>query len=106
MEPGVMVKSGLMVGLGETGAQLRRTFSDLMESGCDMLTLGQYLRPSKDQIKVEKFLSPGEFEALKRDAEEAGIPVVASGPFVRSSYRARELLDISDERTSIRSTTR
>lgn len=63
-----------------------------------MLTLGQYLRPSKDQIKVEKFLSPGEFEALKREAEDAGISIVASGPFVRSSYRARELLDMSDEK--------
>ena len=97
MEPEVMVKSGMMVGLGETGPQLRRAFDDLRESGCDMLTLGQYLRPSKDQIRVEKFLSPGEFEALKREAEEAGISVVASGPFVRSSYRARELLDMSDE---------
>jgi lipoic acid synthetase len=98
MDPEVMVKSGMMVGLGETGAQLRKTFNDLRESGCDMLTLGQYLRPSKDQIKVEKFLSPGEFEALKREAEDAGISIVASAPFVRSSYRARELLNMSDER--------
>ena len=97
MGPEVMVKSGLMVGLGETRPQLRKAFSDLRESGCDMLTLGQYLRPSRDQIKVEKFLSPGEFETLKGEAEDAGIPMVASGPFVRSSYRARELLDMSDE---------
>jgi len=97
MEPEVIVKSGLMVGLGETGAQLRRTFVDLRESGCDMLTIGQYLRPSREQIKVERFLSPGEFESLKREAEDAGISVVASAPFVRSSYRARELLDMSYE---------
>jgi lipoic acid synthetase len=97
MEPGVMVKSGMMVGLGETGAQLRKAFIDLRESGCDMLTIGQYLRPSKEQIKVERFLSPGEFEALKREAEDAGISIVASAPFVRSSYRARELLDMSYE---------
>lgn len=98
MDAEVLVKSGLMVGLGENGVQLRRTFSDLKECSCDMLTLGQYLRPSRNQIKVEKFLSPGEFGALKREAEDAGISIVASAPFVRSSYRARELLDMSDER--------
>jgi lipoic acid synthetase len=57
-----------------------------------MLTIGQYLRPSREQIKVERFLSPDEFEELGKEAQEAGIPVVASAPFVRSSYRARELL--------------
>jgi lipoic acid synthetase len=106
MDSEVMIKSGLMVGLGETANQLRRTFNDLKEAGCDMLTIGQYLRPSRDQIKVERFLSPGEFEALKREAEDAGIVVVASAPFVRSSYRARELLDIVTKESKVRSTTR
>lgn len=88
----VRIKSGLMVGLGESREQLRGTFSDLAEAGCDMLTIGQYLRPSREQLKVERFLSPLEFEELCREAEEAGIPQVASAPFVRSSYRAKELL--------------
>jgi lipoic acid synthetase len=89
----VKTKSGLMVGLGETRLQLARAFGDLAGVGCDMLTVGQYLRPSRDQLRVEKFLSPREFSELGAEAEEAGIPMVASAPFVRSSYRARELLD-------------
>jgi len=93
--PGVKIKSGLMLGLGETRPQLRRTFADLVESGCDMLTMGQYLRPSREQVKVERFLSPGEFAELKMEAEEAGIAFVASAPLVRSSYRAGEFLNMS-----------
>ncbi|MDY6795296.1 MAG: lipoyl synthase [Actinomycetota bacterium] len=87
-------KSGLMVGLGESREQLRRAFEDLAEAGCEMLTIGQYLRPSRDQIEVDRFLPPEEFEELKREAEKEGILLVASGPFVRSSYRAKELLDM------------
>ena len=89
---GAKTKSGLMAGLGETRQQLRRAFRDLAGVGCDMLTIGQYLRPSREQLRVERFLSPQEFEELGREAEDAGIPVVTSAPFVRSSYRARELL--------------
>jgi lipoic acid synthetase len=89
---GARTKSGLMAGLGETRQQLRRAFRDLAGVGCDMLTIGQYLRPSREQLRVERFLSPQEFEELGREAEDAGIPVVTSAPFVRSSYRARELL--------------
>ncbi|NPV58214.1 MAG: lipoyl synthase [Actinobacteria bacterium] len=88
---GVSTKSGIMVGLGETREQLRALFRDLAEVGCDMLTIGQYLRPSRAQLKVDRFLSPREFAELAREAEEAGIPLVASAPFVRSSYRAGEL---------------
>ena len=90
---GARTKSGMMVGLGETREQLRRAFADLADVGCDMLTIGQYLRPSREQLKVEKFLSPEEFEQLGREAEDAGIALVASEPFVRSSYRARELFN-------------
>jgi lipoic acid synthetase len=89
--PGVKIKSGLMVGLGETREQMRRAFGDLAGAGCAMLTIGQYLRPSKDQLKVHRFLSPGEFEEMAAEAREAGIPVVAASPLVRSSYRAGEL---------------
>jgi lipoic acid synthetase len=92
----VTVKSGLMVGLGETRDQLREAFADLADAGCHILTLGQYLRPSRRQLMVERFLHPEEFAELRRDAERAGIPAVAAAPFVRSSYRARELLDRSE----------
>jgi lipoic acid synthetase len=92
LSPHTAVKSGIMVGLGESRSQLRRLFDDLSDAGCDMLTIGQYLRPSREQLKVERFLSPHEFEELEIEAQEAGIPLVASAPFVRSSYRARELL--------------
>ncbi len=90
--PGVSTKSGIMVGLGESREQLRALFRDLAETGCDMLTIGQYLRPSRAQLKVERFLSPQEFEELAEEAESAGLPRVASAPLARSSYRAGELL--------------
>lgn len=104
--PGIKVKSGLMVGLGESRDQLRRVFGDLASAGCDMLTIGQYLRPSREQLKVERFLPPVEFEELKRDAEEEGIALVASAPFVRSSYRAREFLERSNSIITVGSTAR
>lgn len=88
----IITKSGLMVGLGETREQLRRAFYDLAGAECRMLTLGQYLRPSREQLKVERFVSPAEFEEMAGEAREAGIPVVASAPLIRSSYRAGELM--------------
>lgn len=90
--PHMPVKSGIMVGLGETREELRGLFRDLAGVGCAMLTVGQYLRPSRDQLKVYRFLPPREFEELAEEAREAGIPCVASSPLVRSSYRAGELL--------------
>lgn len=91
--PEVRTKSGVMVGLGETRDQLRRLFRDLAAAGCDMLTIGQYLRPGKEQLEVERFLSPEEFAELREEAEETGIALVVSAPLVRSSYRARELME-------------
>ncbi len=90
--PRIAVKSGVMVGLGETREQLRALFRDLAEAGCDMLTIGQYLRPSRAQLKVDRFLPPREFAELAEEARTAGVPLVASAPLVRSSYRAGELL--------------
>ena len=90
--PRAKVKSGIMVGLGESREQLRRTFWDLAEAGCDILTIGQYLRPSRRQLPVARFVPPEEFEELKEEAERAGVPVVVSAPLVRSSYRASEFL--------------
>jgi len=92
ISPSTSTKSGIMVGLGETRPQLNSLFRDLADMGCDMLTIGQYLRPSREQLKVERFLSPQEFEELGDEATGAGIAQVASEPFVRSSYRAGELL--------------
>lgn len=87
----VQTKSGLMLGMGEAPDELRRTLKDLRQAGCQILTLGQYLQPSSDQLPVERFIPPDEFDAWKKAALAMGFSQVASGPFVRSSYHAREL---------------
>ncbi len=92
LKPGIPVKSGMMLGLGESYNEIMDTLYDLRTSGCRLLTLGQYLRPSKDHLPVERFVSPGEFGDLRKEALEIGFTDVASGPFVRSSYHAGELL--------------
>lgn len=93
LRPDITTKSGVMVGLGETRAELVQVFRDLRGIGCDLLTIGQYLRPmqSARHVPVEKFYTPEEFEELGRIAEELGFRGVASGPFVRSSYFAETL---------------
>lgn len=93
---GIPVKSGLMVGLGETHEEVSRTIRDIHATGCSVLTIGQYLRPSKDNVPVAEFVSPERFERLGDEAREAGFVAVASGPFVRSSYRAAGLLEELD----------
>lgn len=87
----IAAKSGLMLGLGETSNEIRRTLEDLRNSGCDLLTLGQYLQPSASHLPVERFVHPDEFESWRKTALEMGFAAVASGPFVRSSYHAKEL---------------
>ena len=89
--PGLPVKSGLMLGLGESSEEIRATLKDLMEAGCRILTLGQYLQPSKAHLPVKRFVPPEEFEKWRQIAIEMGFSEVASGPFVRSSYHAKEL---------------
>ena len=84
-------KSGLMLGLGEQKAEVEKTLEDLLAAGCRLLTLGQYLQPSKNHLPVERFIPPQEFEAWRKKAVKLGFAEVASGPFVRSSYHAREL---------------
>ena len=91
--PGLPAKSGVMVGLGETLEELRATFQDLYDHGCNILTVGQYLQPTRDHLPVEKFYSPEEFEQLDRMARDTGFEKVAAGPFVRSSYKAGELFE-------------
>jgi lipoyl synthase len=86
----LFTKSSIMLGLGEQVDELNQAFDDLRSFDVDVLTLGQYLRPSMEHLPVEKYLSPGEFEDLKKQAEAKGFLYVAAGPMVRSSYRAGE----------------
>jgi lipoic acid synthetase len=90
-QPKVHTKSGLMLGLGETADDLRGVFADLRAHRVDILTLGQYLRPTLAQLPVERFVPPEEFEAWGREGKAMGFLSVASGPFVRSSYNAAEV---------------
>jgi len=92
-DPAIKTKSGLMLGLGETREELFDVLADLLEVGCEMLTLGQYLRPSPEHLPVVRYVPPEEFEELGRAARLMGFRHVASGPFVRSSYHAREMVD-------------
>ncbi len=85
---GLVTKSGLMVGLGETEQEVQDVIHNLAEIGCDILTLGQYLCPSKGHLPVERYYTPEEFAALKTEAEKLGFKAVESGPLVRSSYHA------------------
>lgn len=94
--PQVKTKSGLMLGLGETHEELFATLTDLRQNGCEMLTLGQYLQPSHEHLPVVRYLPPEEFEELGRRARELGFEKVASGPFVRSSYHARDLAETDE----------
>lgn len=89
--PEIPTKSGLMVGLGETVEELLEVLADLRAVGCEMITIGQYLQPTPAHLPVERYLPPEEFEELGRLARALGFRMVASGPFVRSSYRAGEM---------------
>ncbi len=86
--PEVPTKSGIMLGIGETLEEVEQVMRDLRAHGCSMLTLGQYLQPSRDHLPVERFLTPEEFDQLRRLGEAMGFANVASGPMVRSSYHA------------------
>ncbi|WKY49197.1 lipoyl synthase [Eubacteriaceae bacterium ES3] len=89
--PDLKTKSGMMLGLGETEAEVIETMNDLIEYGCDILTLGQYLQPSKEHLEIEEYISPNQFDDYKKIALELGFKSVASAPLVRSSYHADEL---------------
>ena len=88
LKPAVTTKSGLMLGLGETLDEVKQVMDDLFAHNIDMVTLGQYLQPSKDHLKVERFVHPDEFDELRLYGEKLGFKHVASGPLVRSSYHA------------------
>ena len=91
LAPGTVTKSGIMVGLGETEGELTRLFVDLQQTGCDVLTIGQYLQPSKAHLPVERYLPPEEFADMAHKALAQGFRAVAADPFVRSSYQAEAL---------------
>ena len=92
--PAIKTKSGLMLGLGETREELLDVLADLVDIGCDFLTLGQYLQPATDRyLPVERYIPPEEFAELGRLAKAMGFRKVASGPFVRSSYHARDMAE-------------
>jgi len=90
--PKMAIKSGIMLGMGETAEELEQTMMDLYEAGCRILTLGQYLQPTRHNRPVERYVMPREFDAFAATAKKIGFAGVASGPMVRSSYKAEELL--------------
>lgn len=92
--PEIITKTGLMLGLGETRDELLEVFADLRKIKCDTLTLGQYLPPTLKHIPVDRFVPPFEFDELAVLAREMGFPTVVSGPFVRSSFHADEMVSV------------
>jgi lipoic acid synthetase len=94
-DPATVTKSGVMVGIGEETAELIEVFRDLGERGVDILTIGQYLRPSKDHLPMTRYYTPAEFVSLKEEALKFGFKHVESGPLVRSSYHAHEQADVA-----------
>jgi lipoic acid synthetase len=98
LNPTIKTKSGLMLGLGETQEEVLDALADLLDAGCDFLTLGQYLMPSATAadhyLSVVRYIPPEEFAQLGRAAKAMGFVQVASGPFVRSSYHAREMAEM------------
>lgn len=92
---GVPTKSGIMLGLGERPDEVDKLMHDLRAHDCDILTLGQYLRPSRDHLAVERYVEPGEFDDLRQRALDMGFLEVAAGPLVRSSYQADKVAKIA-----------
>ncbi|HYC55930.1 MAG TPA: lipoyl synthase [Candidatus Binatia bacterium] len=92
-----VVKTGIMVGFGEARVEISQTLRDIRETGCELVTIGQYLQPTREHRPVSRFLSPSEFEELGTEARELGFTEVASGPLVRSSYRADRLYAAAGE---------
>jgi lipoic acid synthetase len=99
-DPMLPTKSGLMLGLGESSKEVEETLQDLLDAGCQILTLGQYLQPTRQHLKVDRFIEPEEFDHWQERALRMGFSNVASGPLVRSSYRAKELYQAHLMRTS------
>jgi lipoic acid synthetase len=90
--PDVLTKTSLMLGLGERDDEIMQTMDDLREASVDILTLGQYLRPTPNHLAVERYVTPDEFDAYRREGLDKGFVEVVAGPMVRSSYRAEQVL--------------
>jgi lipoic acid synthetase len=105
MDPNMVSKTGLMAGLGETTEELLEVFRDLSEQNVDILTIGQYLRPSRDHLPIARMYTPAEFKFLKDEALKLGFKHVESGPLVRSSYHAHEQAESTKSSSSSSSTT-
>lgn len=90
--PHIYTKTGIMVGLGETDEEIYQLMDDSLAVGCDIMTIGQYLRPSKEHIEMKEYVTPEKFAEYKRVGEEKGFKYIASSPLVRSSYKAEEAL--------------
>lgn len=93
-DPTIITKSGIMLGLGETREEVLEVCADLRAAGCDMITIGQYLQPTPQNLPVERFLPPEEFDEVGDQVRAMGFKLVASGPFVRSSYNAGEMASV------------
>jgi len=94
LAPGVYTKSGIMVGLGETDAEIREAMQDLRAVGCDILTVGQYLQPTQKHLNVENFVPPEQFDAWKKFGESLGFLQVVASPLTRSSYHAEQVREL------------
>jgi lipoic acid synthetase len=101
MNPDVLTKSSLMLGLGESEDEVLRTMRDLREQNVDIITLGQYLSPTVNHLPVERYVTPGEFEKYRQLGLNMGFIEVVSGPLVRSSYRADKVLQQNNVGISI-----
>ena len=97
------VKSGIMVGLGETEEQVKETLGDLHHAGCNIVTMGQYLQPNRQKLVVKEFVTPETFKSYENYGKSIGIPYLFCGPFVRSSYNAGQVFqEVSDHESAIR----
>ena len=94
--PDILTKSSIMVGLGETDEEISKTFEDLRLHNVDIVTLGQYLRPTLNHLPIDRWVKPDEFEKYRKEGLEYGFKEVVSGPFVRSSYRAESALELNN----------
>lgn len=93
-KPAVYTKTSLMLGLGETRAEIREALGDIRAAGVDIITFGQYLRPTKNHLAVERYVPPAEFDEIRIEALEYGFLEVVAGPLVRSSYKAEQVLGL------------
>lgn len=97
LDPNMLTKTGIMLGLGEKEEEVIQVFKDLREKGCDFLTVGQYLPPSDEHVELVEYVHPDQFEKYKQEALKLGFKFVASSPLVRSSYKAADMFAASEE---------